>query len=304
MCHVNIHGKLKELMGEKAEFRGLQEKAIHAIMTGQSPIVNIMATGEGKSMLFMLPAYCVNGGTTVVIIPLCSLQEDLERRCRESQIECVQWDSRRPHETASIVLVTPESAVTKTFNTYINRLRSTYQLDRVVMDECHVVLDSGPDFRPKLRALGAEIVQWKTQMIFLTATLPPKDEEEFFRAVHIPQEGIHMFRGPTTRRNIHYQVQEVGDTIEAICQLVKRKLEQYPAPGKIVVYGGSVEQTVAIGEALGCPIYHRGVDNRAGKAKRIKGLMEGKHRVVCATNAIGLGVDIPDIRVVIHAGQP
>jgi superfamily II DNA helicase RecQ len=76
-------------MGEKAEFRGLQEKSIHAIMTGQSPIVSIMATGEGKSMLFMLLAYCVNGGTTVVIILLCSLQEDLERRCRESCIECV-----------------------------------------------------------------------------------------------------------------------------------------------------------------------------------------------------------------------
>jgi len=309
MCHVNIHGKLKELMGEKAEFRGLQEKTIHAIMTGQSPIVSIMATGEGKSMLFMLPAYCVSGGTTVVIIPLCSLQEDLERRCKEARIECVQWDSRRPHETASIVLVTPESAVTKTFNTYINRLRSTYQLDRVVMDECHVVLDSGPDFRPKLRALGAEIVQWKTQMIFLTATLPPKDEEEFFKAVHIPQECVHMFRGPTTRRNIQYQVQEVegeeGETVvEAICQLVKRKLEQYPAPSKIVVYSGSVEQTVAIGEALECPIYHRSVDDRAGKARRMKELMEGKHRVVCATNALGLGVDIPDIRVVIHAGQP
>ena len=144
MCHVNIHAKLKELMGEKAEFRGLQEKTMHAIITGQSPIVNIIATGEGKSMLFMLPAYCVSGGTTVVIVPLCSLQEDLERQCREARIECVQWDSRRPHETASIVLVTPESAITKTFSTYINRLRSTYQLDRVVMDECHVVLDSGP----------------------------------------------------------------------------------------------------------------------------------------------------------------
>lgn len=79
MCHINIHRKLKELMGEKAEFHGLQEKSIHAIMTGQSPIVNIMAIGQGKSMLFMLPTYCVSGGTTVVIIPLCSLQEDLER---------------------------------------------------------------------------------------------------------------------------------------------------------------------------------------------------------------------------------
>ena len=146
MCHVNIHRKLKELMGENAEFRGLQEKAVHAIMTGQSPIVSIMATGEGKSMLFMLLAYCIHGGTTIVIIPLCSLQEDLERQCREARIECVQWDSRRPHETASIVLVTPESAVTKTFSTYINWLQSTYRLDRVFIDECHVILDSGPDF--------------------------------------------------------------------------------------------------------------------------------------------------------------
>jgi superfamily II DNA helicase RecQ len=76
-------------MGENAKFRGLQEKTIHAIMTGQSPIVSIIAIGEGKSLSFMLLAYCVNGGTTVVIIPLCSLQEDLERRCREACIECI-----------------------------------------------------------------------------------------------------------------------------------------------------------------------------------------------------------------------
>jgi superfamily II DNA helicase RecQ len=122
MCHVNIHGKLKELMGEIAEFRGSQEKTIHAIMTRQSPIVSIMAMGEGKSLLFILLAYCISGGTTVVIIPLYSLQEDLERRCREARIECMQWDSRKLHEIASIVLVTPESAVTKTFSIYINRL--------------------------------------------------------------------------------------------------------------------------------------------------------------------------------------
>ena len=222
-----------------------------------------------------------------------------------SHIECVQWDSRRPHETASIVLVIPESAVTKTFNTYINRLRSTYQLDQVVIDECHVVLDSRPDFRPKLQALGAEMIQWGTQMIFLTATLPPKDEGEFFKAMRVPQECVHMFRGPTTRRNIRYQVEEVeGDIVERVRQLVEEKSEQYAAPSKIVIYGGSVEQTIEIGEALGCPIYHRKVDDQAGKARRMKELMEGRHRVIAATNALGLGVDLPDIRVVIYAGQP
>ena len=80
-------------------------------------------------------------------------------------------------------------------------------------------------------------------------------------------------------------------------------MEQYLAPSKIVVYGSSVKQTIEVGEALDCPIYHRSVDDRAGKARRMKELIEGKNRVISATNALGLGVDLPDIRVVIHAGQ-
>ena len=204
------------------------------------------------------------------------------------------------------MLVTPESAITKTFSTYINRLRGTYQLDRVFMDESHVILDSGPNFRPKLQALGAEMVQIGTQIIFSTATLPPQDEEEFFHAIKIPKECVHMFRGCTSRRNIQYQVHEVEEetVVAAICQLVAEKLEQYPAPSKIVVYGGSVDQTVEVGEALGCPIYYRNIDNRAGKAQRIKDLIEGKCQVISATNVLGLGVDLPDVRVVIHAGVP
>src|SRR5271168_1958367 len=106
------------------------------------------------------------------------------------------------------------------------------------------------------------MVRIGTQIVFLTATLPPQDKEEFFRAIQIPQESIHMFRGPTRRRNIYYQVHEVkgekGETVvEAICQLVEKKLEQYLAPRKIVVYSRSVAQTVAIREALRCPIYYR-----------------------------------------------
>ena len=92
--------------------------------------------------------------------------------------------------------------------------------------------------------------------------------------------------------------------MEAICRLVERKLEEYPAPSKIVVYGGSVEQTKEIGEALGCPIYHRNVDDQAGKARRMKEFMEGESRVMAATNALGMGVDLLDIQAVVHGGRP
>jgi len=76
---------------------------------------------------------------------------------------------------------------------------------------------------------------------------------------------------------------------------VKEKLEQYASPNKIVIYRGSIKQTVEIGEALQCPIYYYYVDDRAGKARRIKELREGKYQVILATNALGLKVDLLDI---------
>ncbi|OJJ78410.1 uncharacterized protein ASPGLDRAFT_97152, partial [Aspergillus glaucus CBS 516.65] len=70
-----------------------------------------MPTGGGKSMLFMLPAWVAPRGTTVVVVPLIALRGDLQQRCAKLGIPCVEWESRRPPDEASIVLVTPESAI-------------------------------------------------------------------------------------------------------------------------------------------------------------------------------------------------
>ena len=80
----------------------------------------IMGTGVGKSMLFMLPALC-STGVTVVVVPLISLRGDIKTCCKKAGIECVEWDSRKPHKWALVVLVTPESAVSKSFGNFINR---------------------------------------------------------------------------------------------------------------------------------------------------------------------------------------
>jgi superfamily II DNA helicase RecQ len=92
--------------------------------------------------------------------------------------------------------------------------------------------------------------------------------------------------------------------VEEVQQLVEQKLKQYPASSKIVVYRGSVAQTVEIGEALGCLIYHRSVDDRAEKARHIRDLIEGRSQVIAATNVLEMGIDLSDIWVVIYTGQP
>jgi superfamily II DNA helicase RecQ len=138
---MDITAQLKQMMGNQAEFWGVQREAIAAIAAGESPIVAVMLTGAGKSLLFMLPAWVEQGGTTVVVVPLIALRGDMMRRCKKLGISCAAWESRRPPDAAAVVLVTPESAVGEEFATFLNRLRATRQLDRIVVDECHIVLN-------------------------------------------------------------------------------------------------------------------------------------------------------------------
>jgi superfamily II DNA helicase RecQ len=336
---VNIYRRLEALQGPGARFRGTQEAAISAIMMGHSPVVMIAGTGTGKTMAIMLPASSVSGGTTIAIVPLCALQGNLHSRCEQAQISSVIWSSQRPHDSASIVFVTPESAVTKTFAGFMNRLQEMYRLDRIVFDECHTALDGSPSFRRQLQDLG-KLALRGVQMVYLTATLPPREEDEFYRLAHIQPDQVYQFRGCTTRPNVAYQVTTVDiDTVNraaaaeeeeeedvlglkaekegfgraikrAVLALVTEKLEQFPAPGKIIIYSSSVKGADRLGAVLGCEVYHRTVDTQDGKARRLKDWMEGggrrglgEGRVIIATNALGLGIDVPNIRVVVHVGS-
>ncbi|KAF1818784.1 P-loop containing nucleoside triphosphate hydrolase protein [Dissoconium aciculare CBS 342.82] len=125
-----------------------------------------MPTGAGKSVLFMLPAWAEPGGTSVVVVPLKGLREDMLRRCEALGITCAVWNERRQPDAASIVLVTPEAALDSqgSFPTYLQRIQATRQLDRIVIDECHVLLNDQLDFRKRLQQLG-KLVATQTQIV-------------------------------------------------------------------------------------------------------------------------------------------
>ncbi|KAI2474403.1 ATP-dependent DNA helicase Q5, partial [Pyrenophora tritici-repentis] len=241
---MDARAQLKRMMGEKAEFRGVQEAAIKAITAGESPVVAVMPTGAGKSLLFMLPAWAEQGGTTVVVVPLIALRGDMAQRCKKLGISCVEWQSRRPPDAAAVVLVTPESAVGEEFATFLNRLRATRQLDRIIIDECHIVLNRQYTFRKQMQQLG-KLVAVETQMVMLTATLPPSEEDELFRRMHFERQGL--------------------------------------------------------AEKLKCHAYHH---HAVGKASMLEEFMGGKQRVIVATSALGMGVDVPDIRCIVHIDWP
>lgn len=110
-----------------------------------------------------------------MVVPLIALRKDIIRRCEELGISCVSWESRMPPDGESTVMVTPESAISEDFKTFISRLKATRQLDRIVIDECHVILNEKRDFRINLQRLG-QLVMAETQMVLVIATLPPSKE--------------------------------------------------------------------------------------------------------------------------------
>jgi superfamily II DNA helicase RecQ len=298
--------QLKRMMGNMAEFHGVQEAALEAITAGESPIVAVMPTGAGKSLLFMLPAFAEQGGTTIVVVPLIVLRSNMKQRCKKLGISCVEWESCCPPDAAAVVLVTPESSVREAFATFLNRLQATRQLDRIVIDECHVVLNQQYTFRKQMQQLGW-LVAAETQIVMLTATLPPSKEGELFRRMHFDPEQVKMFRAPTARTNVAYGVVKVGkqatkqEVEETVLAMVRRKLRKYKASGKVVVYSNSVPKVKALADKLHCQAYYH---NATGKASMLELFMAGRQRIIVATSALGMGVDVPEIRCIIHIDWP
>ncbi|KAI9035034.1 uncharacterized protein KD926_004698 [Aspergillus affinis] len=312
LSQADVTQAARQMTGQAGlQLRGVQGPALRAIQDGASPAVAVMPTGGGKSMLFMLPAWLEPGGTTIVVVPLLSLRQDLQRRCQRLGIACVAWESRCPPDDASIVLVTPESTEHPDFHSFVNRLRVQQRLDRVVVDECHIVLNDQADFRPAMRRLG-HLTAARTQMVYLTATLPPSEEPRFFERIGHARETARMFRGRTSRANIRYGVwrpalpagvspgPQAWLETAAVQDFVQRQIRQ-ARPGKVILYANVVSQVTAMARLLDCPAYYSGQPDRAGVLQQF---IDGAAPVLVATSALGMGVDIPDIRCIIHLGAP
>jgi hypothetical protein len=124
--NADLSAALRRIMGaDDVRFRGAQRITLQKIAAGWPRILQIMGTGQGKSTMFILPAFCQPTGTIIVVTPLVALRDDMMVRCRKIDIESVIW---RDHgcQAKSIVFVTPETAVTKKFREFVNRLQKKY----------------------------------------------------------------------------------------------------------------------------------------------------------------------------------
>jgi hypothetical protein len=163
------------LRQEEVGFRSVQqEQAMYAVLDGQTPLVVVLPTGGGKSLLFTVPAVLEAGGVTVVVVPYRALIEDLVQRIQGCGVDCMEWKHGETNPAAVVVVsadVAGDVTSSDNFISYAGMLSSKGLLRRVVVDECHLVFTSS-DWRPKLAKLK-NLRLLPCPIVLLTATLPP-----------------------------------------------------------------------------------------------------------------------------------
>ena len=289
-------------------FLPLQEEIIGSVMDGKDAFV-LMPTGGGKSLCYQLPALALDG-LTLVISPLISLMKDQVDALKTNGIEAAfinsSLDQREAAEVGErvhrgqikILYVAPERAVLPGFQAFLK----TLNISLIAIDEAHCVSEWGHEFRPAYRELqGLREVCPKAPVIALTATATRR-----VRADVLSQLGLRepqIFASSFDRPNLTYSVKPKTDAFSALLGLVRKHQGE-----SAIVYCLSRRATEDTARSLSRQGFH---------AESYHGRMEPNDRrdvqerfirdqlpIVVATTAFGMGIDKPDVRLVVHYDMP
>ncbi|KAK5162702.1 uncharacterized protein LTR77_011237 [Saxophila tyrrhenica] len=287
----------KALRRDDVSFRSdKQREALESIMKKDDfiPLVVVLPTGGGKSLLFTAPACLDDPGVTVVVVPYRALLNRLLQTAQEAGIDCFEW-KRGEVNPAALVFVSAD--VVQPFMSYARVMEGKGLLRRVFVDESHLTFTSS-NWRAKLTTVRL-VRGLRAPTIMLTATLPVMLEFELEE-----QMAAHMaryIRMVTTRPRTRYTVDMCAagkgpERTREVC----RRMTKHLGGRRGVVYSRSRQGCERLAEELECAYYHAGaVDNQ----ERLDRWLE-KGGLIVATSALGTGVDFPGVVFVLHTDIP
>ena len=314
---------LRDVFGHDA-FRYGQREAVDALLANRDALV-LLPTGAGKSLCYQVPAIVRarrGEGTTIVISPLIALMNDqvsalagrgvavaaLHSQCEESARS--ETIGRLVRGELALLYVSPERAVLDGFKRLLGRAR----IAMIAIDEAHCVSQWGHDFRPEYMRLAELRAVANVPMIALTATATPRVLAEIASALELRTPVA--IRGDFRRPNLAFEVAQLGPksggdqarlaaTIDA---LDRAGLRSRTGAGRGIVYCSTRKKAEDVAASLksagfASGHYHAGRTALA-RERAQSGFSLGRMRVLVATNAFGMGVDYPDVRVIVHFGAP
>ena len=297
---------LKQYWGYDS-FRGIQEEIISSIGEGRDTL-GLMPTGGGKSITFQVPALA-KPGLCLVITPLIALMKDQVQNLRKRGIKAIAVYSGMTREEIIVALencifgdykflyISPERLDTEIFQI---KLRSM-KVSMITVDESHCISQWGYDFRPAyLKIADVRRLLPDVPILALTATATPEVVKDIQMRLAFRKENV--FRMSFERKNLAYIVRRTEDKAGELVHILTQ------VAGSAIVYTRNRKRTKEVSlflnqHDISAMFYHAGLDN-ATKDQRQKGWQDGTFRVMVATNAFGMGIDKPDVRLVIHLDFP
>lgn len=288
-------------------FRGIQEEIINSIGSGRDTL-GLMPTGGGKSITFQVPAMAQEG-LCLVITPLIALMKDQVNHLRARNIKAAAIYSGMTREEIVITLencifgdykflyISPERLGTEIFQTKLRRMHISF----ITVDESHCISQWGYDFRPaylqisQIRQLLPEV-----PILALTATATPEVVKDIQRQLQFKQENV--FQMSFERPNLAYVVRKAENKFTQLIHILNR------IEGSAIVYARNRKSTKDIAKLLQenhitAEFYHAGLTD-SEKDERQNKWQRNESRVMVATNAFGMGIDKPDVRIVLHMDMP
>ncbi|MCF8234292.1 MAG: RecQ family ATP-dependent DNA helicase [Bacteroidales bacterium] len=288
-------------------FRPLQEDIINEVLKRNDTLA-LLPTGGGKSLCFQVPGLAMDG-LTLVITPLIALMRDQVENLKKKGIKAAALHSgmnRHEIEVATdnclygdtkFLYVSPERLQSKDFREIIKKMR----LSLLTVDEAHCISQWGYDFRPPYLKIAEvrELVPG-VPVLALTATATPEVVSDIQEKLQFKKK--NHIRGSFDRKNLAYVVIKNEDKANQLLRILKN------VPGTAIIYVRNRRKTREIQELLkrnkiSCGYYHAG-RTPAERNKEQELWMKGSNRVMVATNAFGMGIDKPNVRLVVHMDLP
>ena len=304
---MNIHEILKEYWGFDA-FRPLQEDIIHSVLEGKDTLA-LLPTGGGKSVCFQVPAMAKEG-LCLVVSPLIALMKDQVESLKQkgipalavysgmSFLEVKKTLQNAAYGSYKFLYVSPERLETGLFQEYLPAMN----VNLLAVDEAHCISQWGYDFRPTYMRIAAIREQLPgVPVLALTASATKTVQDDICEKLLFPKTQ-QRFQQSFDRPNLSYSVFNVASKQNKLLEILKN------VPGTAIVYCKSRKHTKEIADLLvmnsiNADHYHAGLNNE-DRNKKQESWISNKTRVIVCTNAFGMGIDKPDVRVVVHYDVP